>query len=92
MWEEQTLLIRESSKNRLETRSHVISLEEVTRSSPEVEKTVIWYKVILEIAQEVEISFPEVRKRYLLGRRLFLKVRIYIIGAVDSCGKNKHSS
>ena len=52
MWEGQTLLIRESSKNRLETRSHVISLEEVTRSSPEVEKAVIWYKVILEIAQE----------------------------------------
>ena len=38
------------------------------------------------------MSFPEVGKRYLLGRRLFLKVRIYIIGAVDSCGKSKHSS
>ena len=32
----------ESSKNRLETRSHVISLEEVARSSPEVEKALIW--------------------------------------------------
>ena len=31
-------------------------------------------------------------KRYLLGRGLFVKVRIYIIGAVDSCGKSKHSS
>ena len=30
------------------------------------------------------MNFPEVGKRYLLGRRLFLKVRIYIIGAVDS--------
>ena len=29
------------------------------------------------------MGFPEVGKRYLLGR-LFLKVRIYIIGAVDS--------
>ena len=58
-----------------------------------MEKAVIWYKVILEIAQEVEMSlFPEVGKRYLLGGRLFLKVRIYIIGAVDSCGKSKHSS
>ena len=74
------------------TRSHVISPEEETRSSPEVEKAVIWYKVILEIAQEVETSFPEVGKRFLLGRRLYLKVRIYIIRAVDSCGKRKHSS
>ena len=73
-------------------RSHAISLEEETRSSPEAEKAVIWYTVILEIAQEVEISFPEVGKRYLLGRRLFFKMRIYIIGAVDSCGKSKHSS
>ena len=73
-------------------RLHAIPLEEETRSSPEAEKAVIWYKVILEIAQEVEISFPEVGKRYLLGRRLFLKMRIYIIGAVDSCGKSKHSS
>ena len=74
------------------TRSHVNSQEEETRSSPEVEEAVIWYKVILEIAQEVETSFPEVGKRYLLGRMLFLKVRIYIIEAVDSCGKSKHSS
>ena len=29
-------------KNRLVTRSHVISQEEETRSSPEVEKAVIW--------------------------------------------------
>ena len=55
-------------------------------------KVFIWYKVIIEIAQEVETSFPEVGKRYLLGRRLFLKVGIYIIRAVDSCGKSKHSS
>ena len=55
-------------------------------------KVFIRYKVIIVIAQEVETSFPEVGKRYLLGRRLFLKVRIYIIGAVDSCGKSKHSS
>ena len=74
------------------TRSHVISPEEETRSSPEVENAVIWYKVILEIAQEVVTSFPEVGKRYFLGRRLFSKVRIYIIGTVDSCGKSKHSS
>ena len=74
------------------TRSHVISPEEETRSSPEVEKAVIWYKVILEIAQEVETIFPKMGKRYFLGRRLFLKVRIYIIEAVDSCGKSKHSS
>ena len=74
------------------TRSHVISPEEETRSSPEVEKAFIWYKVILEIAQEVETSFPEVEKRYFLGRRLFLKVSIYIMEAVDSCGKTKHSS
>ena len=38
------------------------------------------------------MSFPEVGKRYLLGRGLFLKVRIYTIRAVDSCGKSKHSS
>ena len=38
------------------------------------------------------MSFPEVGKRYLLGRRLILKVRIYIIRAVDSCGKSKHSA
>ena len=37
----------------------------------------ILHKVIIEIAQEVETSFPEVEKRYLLGR-LFLTVRIYI--------------
>ena len=58
-------------KNWLVTRSHVISPEEETRSSPEVDKAVIWYKVILDIAQEMETSFPEVGKRYLLGRRLF---------------------
>ena len=39
------------------------------------------------------MSFPEVGKRYLLGRRLILTVRIYTsFGAVDSCGKSKHSS
>ena len=51
----------------------------------------ILHKVIIAIAQEVETSFLEVGKRYLLGR-LFLKVRIYIIRAVNSCGKSKHSS
>ena len=40
-------------------------------------KVFILHKVIIEIAQEVETSFPEVGKRYLLGR-LFLTVRIYI--------------
>ena len=74
------------------TRSHVISPEEETRSFPEVEKAVIWYKVILEIAQEVETIFPEEGKRYLLGRMLFFGVRIYITGAVDLCGESKHSS
>ena len=38
------------------------------------------------------MCFPEVGKRYSLGRRLFLKVRIYIIGAEDLCGTSKHSS
>ena len=37
MLEEQTFLIREL-KNRLVTRSHVVSQEKETRSSPEVEK------------------------------------------------------
>ena len=50
-------------KKRLVTRSHDISPEEETRSSPEVEKAVIWYKVIHEIAQEAETSFPTVGKR-----------------------------
>ena len=65
------------SHGRLVTRSHFICQEEVTRSSPEVEKTFIWYKVILEIAKEVETSLPEVGKGYLLGRRLLSKVRIF---------------
>ena len=56
-------------------------------------KVFILHKVIIEIAKEVETSFPEVGKRYLLGRRLFFNSEnIYIIGAVDSCGKSKHSS
>ena len=41
-------------------------------------KVFIWYKVIIEIAQKVDTSFPEVGNRYLLGRRLFLTVRIFI--------------
>ena len=41
-------------------------------------KVFILHKVIIEIAKEVETSFPEVGKRYLLGRRLFLTMRIYI--------------
>ena len=58
-------------KNRLVTRSHFISPEEETRNSPEVEKAAIWYKVILEIAQEVETSFPEVGKSiYLVDGKL----------------------
>ena len=40
-------------------------------------KVFILHKVIIEIAQEAETSFPEVGKRYLLGRRLFLMVRIF---------------
>ena len=40
-------------------------------------KVFILHKVIIEIAQEVETSFPEVGKRYLLGRRLFLTVIIF---------------
>ena len=55
-------------------------------------KVFIWYKVIIEIFQEVDTSFPEVEKRYLPGRRLFPKVRIYNIGAVVLCGKSKLSS
>ena len=39
MWEEQ-FSSYESSKNRLVTRSHVISPEEETRNSPEVEKDI----------------------------------------------------
>ena len=45
------------------------------------------YKVIIEIAQEVETSSPEEGKRYLPGRGLFPKVGIYNIGAVDLCWK-----
>ena len=52
-------------------------------------KVFIWYKVIIEIAQEVETSSQEVGKRYLPGRRLFPKVRKHNIGALDLCGKNK---
>ena len=52
-------------------------------------KVFIWYKVIIEIAQEGETSSPEVEKRYLPGIRLFSKVRIYTIGAVNVCGKSK---
>ena len=52
-------------------------------------KVFIWYKVIIEIAQEVETSSQEVWKRYFPGRRLFPKVRKPIIGAVDLCGKTK---
>ena len=55
-------------------------------------KVFIWYKVIIEIAQEVETSSQEDGTRYLPGRRLFLKVRKHNIGAVDLCGKNKLSS
>ena len=55
-------------------------------------KVFIWYKVLIEISQEVEASCPEVGKRYLPARRLFLKVRTHNIGAVDLCGKSKLSS
>ena len=55
-------------------------------------KVFIWYKVIIEIAQEVETVIPEVGKRYLPGRRLIPKVRKHNIVAVDLCGKRKLSS
>ena len=50
-------------------------------------KVFIWYKVIIEIAQEVETSSQEVVKRYLPGKRLFPKVRKHNIGRVDVCRK-----
>ena len=87
MLEEQTFHIREL-KNRLVTRSHVISQEEETRSSPEVEKVFIWYKVILRLSRRWKRFFQK-WKKYLPGRRLFSKVRIYIIGVVDFCWKSK---
>ena len=46
-------------------------------------KVFIRYKVILEIAQEVETSSPEVGKRYLPGRSVFPKVGKHNIGAAD---------
>ena len=55
-------------------------------------KVFIWYKVIIEIAQEVETSSPDVGKRYLPGRRIIPKVRKHNIVAVDLCGKSKLSS
>ena len=55
-------------------------------------KVFIWYKVMIEIAQEVETSSQEVGKRYLPARGLFPKVRKHNIGAVDLCWKNKLSS
>ena len=61
MLEEQTFLIREL-KNRLVTRSHVVSQEEETRSSQEVEKGIYLVQGNFEIAQEVETIFPEVGK------------------------------
>ena len=90
MLEEQTFLIREL-KNRLVTRSHVVSQEEETRSSPEVVKVFIWYKVILRLPRRWK-QFSQKWEKYLPGRRLFSKVMIYIIGAVDLCWKNKLSS
>ena len=44
------------------------------------------------ISQEVEMSSPEVGKRYLPGRRVIPKVRKHNIVAVDLCGKSKFSS
>ena len=55
-------------------------------------KVFFWYKVINEIAQEVETSSKEAGKKYLPGRRLFPKVRKHNIGAADLYGKNKLSS
>ena len=55
-------------------------------------KVFIWYKLIIEIAQEVKTSSPEVGKRYSPGRSLFPKVRKHNIGAVDLCGKRNFSS
>ena len=34
-----------------------------------LKKVFIWYKVLIEIHQEVEVSPPEVRKGYLFGKR-----------------------
>ena len=36
-------------------------------------KVFIWYKVLIEISQEVEASSPEVEKGYLPGKRLQLR-------------------
>ena len=55
-------------------------------------KVFIWYQVIIEIAQEVETSYPRIGKKYLPGRRFIPKVRKHNIGAVDLCGKSKLSS
>ena len=55
-------------------------------------KVFILYKVIIEVAQEVETSSPRSGKRYLPGRRLIPKVRKHNIGAVDLCGKSKLAS
>ena len=48
-----------------------------------------WYKVLIEISQEVETSSPDVGKWYLPGRRLIPKVRKHNIVVVDLCGKWK---
>ena len=62
MLEEQTFLIREL-KNQLMTRSHVISQEEKHEVPLKWKKVFIWYKVIIEIAQEVETSSPRSGKK-----------------------------
>ena len=58
MLEEQTFLIREL-KNRLMTRSRVISFDVPLKWK----KVFIWYKVIIEIAQKVETSSPRRGKK-----------------------------
>ena len=67
--------------------------QEGEASSPEMGK------VYNNLVKGNNLRFPRKWKRvprkwkwYLTGRRLFSKVRIYIIGAVDLCWKSKLSS
>ena len=65
MWEEQ-FSSYESSKNRLVTRSHVISPEEETRNSQKWKKIFIWYKVILRLPRRWK-RFSQKWEKYLPG-------------------------
>ena len=62
MGEEQSFPVKESSKNRLMNRSHVISLEVETCISMEVEKVFARKQIIVEISLKVETSSLEVLK------------------------------